>query len=286
MSAYVIDYIGALRKVHPQMGGQFVKEWKTYLYKWKKQVEYVVVEPILSINVLDEEDFKPESYEDFEARFKSDTRDDPEPEYESNFDPVKHHGGSAIKQLISLAETEEGTRRDEVELDDWSERYANTWKMGIQAFEYLEGTIGLDIDRVFDRWNQVPSIFVPKHVSDRHGLTEKGSLYELLNDAIRAFVAGAPAASVAMCRAAMEMVLRDHYLRGSSDDNSNLHDVIDLAVARYDFLSAKKLHSLRRDANRILHAYNSAAPLSEEDERKLLSFLKDLKFYIERAPDR
>ena len=180
----------------------------------------------------------------------------------------------------------EPTRRDEVEFDDWSERYANTWKMGIQAFEYLEGTIGLDIDRVFDRWNQVPSIFVPKHVSDRHGLTEKGSLYELLNDAIRAFVTGAPAASNAMCRAALEMVLRDYYVRGSSDDNSNLHDVIDLAVLRYDFLSAKKLHSLRMDANRILHAYNSAAPLSEEDERKLLSFLKDLKFYIERAPER
>ena len=62
--------------------------------------------------------------------------------------------------------------------------------------------------------------------------------------------------------------------------------MIDLAVARYGFLSDKKLHSLRMDANRILHAYNGAAPLSEEDERKLLSFLKDLKFYIERAPER
>ena len=95
----------------------------------------------------------------------------------------------------------------------------------VNLIRYLERTIGIDISTVFHRWHRMPPFFVPSHVSDKHGLTEKGSLYELLNDAIRAYVAGAPAASIAMCRACLEMVLREHYVGLTEDDRTPLSKV-------------------------------------------------------------
>ncbi|MGI3187377.1 hypothetical protein [Nioella aestuarii] len=74
----------------------------------------------------------------------------------------------------------------------------------------MQGVIS--VEKAFGRWNKVPAVFVLAHVSDRHGVTEKGSLFELLNDAIRAYFARSPAAAIAMCRAALEMVLRENYL--------------------------------------------------------------------------
>ena len=48
-------------------------------------------------------------------------------------------------------------------------------------------------------------------VANRYGASEKGSLLHLLDDAVRAYVSGAPAAAIALCRAALEMVLKRHY---------------------------------------------------------------------------
>ena len=51
-------------------------------------------------------------------------------------------------------------------------------------------------------------------VANRYGASEKGSLLHLLDDAVRAYVSGAPAAAIALCRAALEMVLKRHYGHG------------------------------------------------------------------------
>ena len=97
-------------------------------------------------------------------------------------------------------------------------------------------------------------------------------------------MAGASAASVAICRAALEIVLRDHYLKLPYADKSSLYEVINLAVARYRFLPAIKLHEMRTLANKILHDYAESDSLSVADEKQLIAFLNDLKFYIEKAP--
>ncbi len=126
---------------------------------------------------------------------------------------------------------------------------------------------------------------MPAHVVNRYGASEKGSLLHLLDDTIRAYVFGAPAAAIAMCRAALEVVLKQHYLP-DQQNNSDLSDLIILADKRYEFVQAGKIDPIRKKANGILHKYHDVERLSEEDERTILSYLKTLRFLIQRAPKR
>ncbi len=122
----------------------------------------------------------------------------PDPNYEEEFDPLEHDGGEALEMGIQyLADREE--HGDYI--------IENIGRISTSAYDYLTQTIGIDVPDVFRRWRKVPVTFMPTHVSNKHGLTEKGSLYALLDDAVRAYVCGAPAAAITMCRAALEMVL-------------------------------------------------------------------------------
>jgi hypothetical protein len=109
-------------------------------------------------------------------------------------------------------------------------------------------------------------------------------LYDLIDDAVRAYVCGAPAAAIAMCRAALEMVLKEHYGKGAWNDLL-LGKIIVLACQKFNFVDQGRLERLSGDANRILHNYQNRDPMSEHDERTILEFLKTVKFLIQRAPD-
>ena len=76
---------------------------------------------------------------------------------------------------------------------------------------------------------------MPAHVSNRYGASEKGSLSQLLDDAMRAYVFGAPCTAIVMCRAALEMVFKKHYGRGQWE-NEPLENLIVLASRKYDFV--------------------------------------------------
>ena len=130
----------------------------------------------------------------------------PDPNHEENFDPIFHNGGRALEMAFWAAET----YADEVNTN-FADTIHFASKIGLEAYDYLKNTIGFDAEEVFCRWRQIPTIFMPAHVSNRYGLTEHGSIYELLDDAIRAYVFGAPAAAIAMCRAILEMILKNHY---------------------------------------------------------------------------
>jgi hypothetical protein len=124
---------------------------------------------------------------------------------------------------------------------------------------------------------------MPAHVSNKHGQTEKGSLYDLMDDAVRAYVCGAPAASIAMCRAALEMVFKDHYGKNQWDD-LKLGKMIVLASQRFEFVDEGRLRRLTSNANSILHNYSNNKRMSEHDEKTILEFMKTVKFLIQRAP--
>lgn len=274
-----IERVQRYRKTHPQISSEFIQDWKDYLYKWRKEIDYVV-----STELLASLDFEVGTFEDFQkdgsVNFRSLSA--PNPDFEDEFRPEAHDGGAAFSGLMVEIQQDAEYFRDIGE--DACDTKANTLDVGRQALEYFENTIGIDISRAFERWNRIPAVFVPSHVSDRHGLTEKGSLYDLFDEAVRAYIAGAPAAAVAMCRALLEMVLRDHYLRGPDGQGGDLHGVINLAAARYDFLNASKLHQLRMNANDLLHNYSAQSVRSLDDEKTVLAFFRDLKFYIEKAP--
>ena len=210
-----IDEVTTYRKILPQVSPAFIQDWKDYLYKWKAQVEYVVRHPLLSINIefdfgdeeeRDKEDFRPPTFDEFKSRWYGKfEREAPEPLIEYCFDPQRHDGGRAVAQMIALV-GDRGQDRRQYGTGESDDFISNTYLIGVEAIEYFQEVIGLDISGSFDRWNGLPTVFVPKHVSDRHGLTEKGSLYALFDDAVQAYVAGAPFAAVAMCRALLEMV--------------------------------------------------------------------------------
>ena len=284
LTAESIELFSSVRKIHLHVSPIFLELWKDYLNRWRMTVEYVHKEPLLRINLFDEVSLPPISFEEFSSFQRGLNRDEADPNYDESFDPKTHDGGAAIEKMMDLARERLEYYQSMPDFDSDQKWMANAWNIGIEAFEFLESKIGLNLSLVFDRWNKVPTIFVPKHVSDRHSLTEKDSLYRLLSDAIRAYVAGAPAASVAICRAALEIVLRDHYLKLPYADKSSLYEVINLAVARYRFLPAIKLHEMRTLANKILHDYAESDSLSVADEKQLIAFLNDLKFYIEKAP--
>jgi hypothetical protein len=274
-----IDLIHAHRKVHAQVPDDFSRAWGEYNRRWRNVIDYIQLYTIWPTSFG-----SMQSFQEFEA---SQARQagylSPDPESDWRFDPTTHNGGDAIHQFLH-----EANLMAQVALPDAQngEELTNIFNVGIEALEFVQNDIGLDFDEVFERWNRAPQFHVPKHVSNRYGLSEKGSLFELLNDSIRAYIAGAPAASVAMCRAALEMVLKDHYLRGEVTGKDKLWKIVELASARYEFLSKAKLESLAENANRIMHNYAGRKKLDEQDEALLLSFIKDLAFYIRRAPER
>ena len=280
-AAGTIDKVSNLRKIHPQVSTEFIQDWKDYRHKWRKQIAYVVAMD-LNIN-LGEEWGSPPTFEEFVAnRGDPYMRDAADANWEDEFFPDAHDGGEAVNAFLALAADRAMDRRaNGLE----PEFIANTYLIGIEALEYFQNTIGIHIQSTFNRWNGLPAVFVPKHVSDRHGITANEGLFALHGQAVRAYVAGAPAAATAMCRALLEMVLREHYLRGQVATNESLKEVIDIAAAKYDFLPASKMHKLRVSANKFLHDYRNAKERSGEDEF-ILGLLKDLKFYIERAPIR
>lgn len=211
---------------------------------------------------------------------------EPHPEAEDSFDPLRHDGGAAIELGMEYLEIPVASRLD-LEgpgLEDEPE-WANRRTIALGAYDYLTETIGLNLRDVFRRWHQAPVIFMPAHVSNRYGASDKGSLPHLLDDAVRAYVFGAPAAAFAMCRAAFEMILKRHYGEGEWENpKEKLAKVLALANER-GFIKREEIKPLIDRADGILHRYAHEAALSAEDERTILIFLATLKSLIERAPN-
>ena len=286
-----IEKASDYRKSHPQVSPGFISDFKDYTYKWRAEVTYVVDWPQLELNFFDEDDFEPPTFEQFKKTYRrAEQKTGPDTDWETDFDPSKHDGSVAIADMLSLVVEQGKDRRDNPD-ESMGDHIANTFLVGVEAFEYFERTIGIDVETAFRRWNKLPAVFVPKHVSDRHGLTEKGSLYALLDEAVRAYLAGAPSAAIALCRALLEMILRDHYMTSQIrreerlQGNESLAKIVHIAAKRYDFLTISKLDALREGGNTILHRYSAAGKLALDDEEKILQFFKDLKFFIEKAPE-
>ena len=121
---------------------------------------------------------------------------------------------------------------------------------------------------------------MPAHVANRYGASDKGSLSNLLDDAVRTYVFGAPAAAIAMCRAAYDTVRKEHYGRGQ------LENVIVHASREYDFISDTNIKELVTRANRVMHNYANNRQLTSRDDQIIVNFLLTVKYLIEQAPRR
>jgi len=272
--------------VIPRAAG-FEAAWKEYDAKWRFRVIWPELSSVSVFSweelekILDEPAPSRPSYDwkgqtvEREPTTTNGEFETLDPETEDTFDPLRHDGGAAIQLGI-----------EQLEASNPPGFFArNSCRLAIGAYDYLTETIGLNVRDVFQRWRRVPVVFMPTHVSNSYGSNEKGSLLQLLDDAVRAYVFGAPAAAIAMCRAALETVLRQHYGRGKWEDEK-LGQLVVLASRQYDFVQEKRITPLVQKANRILHNYAKADRLSEQDDRTILNFLKTVKFLIQRAPKR
>lgn len=205
----------------------------------------------------------------------------PDPETEDSFDPIKHDGGAAIQLGIQYLESPAAMRLDleRPGLED-ERQWANRSSIGLGAYDYLVNTIGLDVHGVFRRWRKVPVVFMPAHVSNAYRASDKGSLDHLLDDAVKAYVFGARAAAIAMCRAVHDMLRNEHYRSGE------LENVVAHASAEWDSINMEQITKYRRRANWVMHNYSNDSRLNEEDDRIILNYLIVLKYLVEHAPKR
>lgn len=211
---------------------------------------------------------------EYERQATPDQLSPPDPEIEDAFDELRHDGSAAIELGIQWLETWAANERDPT---------GNASRIAVGAYDYLVNTVGLDASDVFRRWRNLPIIFIPTHITNHYGATDKGSLPHLLNDAVRAYVFGAPAAAIAMCRAALEMVLKNHYGQGQWNE-CDLAKVISMASKKYKFVREGQSHRFRRMANKVMHEYNSSNDLSQEEEKVIIDFFVTLKSLIQKSP--
>jgi hypothetical protein len=258
------------RKVFIQAPPAFDAAWADYKDRWLPALNYITLRGA---------GLEPANLDSLSDR-GSDELEAPDPESEDSFDPSSHDGGAAVDLGIEQLEIEAQSEP----IDDKTERAINAARIACGAYDYLLNTIGLDLRNVFARWRKVPLVFIPAHVSNRYGASDKGSLPHLLDDAVRAYVFGAPAAAFAMCRAAFEMILKQHYGEGKWEDpRGKLSKVVALASER-GLVRQDEVRPLIDRADGILHRYAQEAVLSAEDERIILIFLATLKSLIENAP--
>lgn len=141
-----------------------------------------------------------------------------------------------------------------------------------ESWDRLRKIVGLDLKSAFWRRRAIPHILFPTHVSNRYG--RKGiSIYRRLHDAARAFIFGAPLAALAMQRAVLEELLKEHWgaERGIQDANlpSLSHDA--------------RAHRLKRQANAALHGVPEDLTSDQMDREIVKNFLL-LRELIEATP--
>jgi hypothetical protein len=159
---------------------------------------------------------------------------------------------------------------------------------GVGAWDELTSSAEFDLRAVLRRRRLTPFILIPRHVANRSGTDPGSLLYKNLAQAHEAFVYGAPNAALALMRAVLEAVIRDHYWAEGDNLESRINSIGDrLPVA----VRLERLHVLRVLANSLLHTNPDntlARRYREMDEQTLeleiVSFLLTLRALIEGAP--
>jgi hypothetical protein len=276
------------QKLFQQVPAHFDELWTEFQQLWAPALAH-----------LQMRDVWPEVFGDFDPAKRGKTwaetePENPDPEIDSNFDPLHHNGGTSLSLGIDLIQTELQAREEKLKIGYGSEddeRIANMCRIALGAYDYLTKTVGIDPDSVLRRWRILPPFFMPAVVSNAHG-DEQGSLNDLLNDAIRAFVTGAPTAAIALCRSCVEILLKKHYLandhkretRKGKPADKPLKDLIILAERRYAVWNRAKMAPRLARANDILHNYSRVGRLDPKDDKIILDYLVTLRTLIAAAP--
>ncbi len=146
-----------------------------------------------------------------------------------------------------------------LELGTWEKNYefleeelSNTlWEGEIALSRQING-LGLDFEKLIFRELRLRAVHVPTHSSK--DATDALSLVSFLEEAHRAFRLGLPLATIGMCRAVSDILIRDHY--GFAPDEKVIKKRFELAKA--DPIASQKgadteLHALFDYGSEVLH---------------------------------
>ncbi len=258
----------------------FEQAWDEYQDRWAPAVAYGSFHERLKKNYSEMPFSAPYTPELGRGlMFKPRKQEEPNPKVDDLFDPARHDGGLALALGLDHLRSE---------VHD-AEVVARKCKIALDAMDYATSTIGVDLNDVFRRWREVQAVFIPSSVSnadDRGG----GSLSDLWDNAVRAYVCGAPAAAIVMCRAVLELVLKTHYLAAdprlaedSDGREPGLKKIIALAESRYAVLGKLRLSDLKSAGDTILHKYHRRERLSSTEDGVILEYLKTIKTVIQQV---
>jgi hypothetical protein len=226
-----------------------------------------------------EEEYWGEQYESFHAALQSivfnPTTDDPAALMEASRGLV-----AEVHDAFSESEEEDNTLCVMSKNCNYYCYIANEDEDGyyqkvLGAWEFFEKTLGLDLSAIYKRWRSVPEVFIQPHVAQ----LENNPVVELYSEAVRAYVFGGKIASMAMCRALMEHILKKHY----NVEGKDLENVIAMAEIKYPQLKNFKMQEKRKMTNVMLHDYESG---SDVEDRALIEYFRTIKGMIQKIPER
>jgi hypothetical protein len=247
----------------------FSRDWEEYLESWKDAVAKAAVPEQERVfgeirswisRAREKAIAEGKTREDFDREFLEQHK----PEVGNTFDPLVHDPADVMNNIKSIIyDIVDNGLMEEVFEDET-----------IGAWNFFQKTVGIDYAAIYDRWRSAPELFLPSHTRSRNTAT----IIELYNEAVRAYVFGLTVASVAMCRALFEHILKKHYdIRGM-----DLKDIICIAEDRHEHLKGLKLQEKRVLGNTVLHKYEKRSTDLDKAVRDFLHTVRHLVTHIPR----
>ena len=149
------------------------------------------------------------------------------------------------------------------------------YKKAQDAWRFFTDKLGLDFSGINKRWLAATEIFIQPHVAQ----LDDHRIVELYSEAVRAYAFGCKIVSVAICRALMEYILKNHY----NFQKNDLYNIIALAESRNPQLKKLRMQNKREFSNNMLHNYETGINI---EDKAVIEYLRTIKELIENVPKR
>lgn len=149
----------------------------------------------------------------------------------------------------------------------------------IEAWDFFRHDVAVDFDGIQKRWIELPRFDLALDGDQ----VRFGAVVRLLEDAARAYLFGAHAASIAVCRALTETVLSTFYVdQADLKERTGLSKIICLAEARYAWLRDLDLGRFAEDGHSVMHRLHKPHTIAPSDVANL-QYLRLVKTLIDAA---
>ena len=273
------ETFGGRRKIVEYVPSSFKEAWSDYLKRWSSFVDYYVD----NMKGVDELLISPPQVYTDEMLPRGETRfvyplHKPNPECEAEFDPAIHDG----RNIYEMAETLLANRvEDDPAFADYGSAASG---IACDYLYFLRTDLRMDFAGIERRWRMVPLFLRPRHVVE-YDLAAQLSLYSNLENAVTAFIFGAVKAASALCRATLEMVLRDFY--APNPVPRHLNEVIKSASRDHELIRLNKdqIYRFKDMADAALHKQDTGKVTDAvKREKDVALFMELLAILIECAP--